>query len=170
VVTDAAWAARLRQVRALTGGLLHPMAAYALHRGLQTLAVRVRAQQQNAQALAEWFLGHEGIAGVRYPGLPGQDPHGLIGRQMSGAGSMLAIQVEGGYAAASTVLTALRLVVHAVSLGGVDTLAQHPASLTHRPVAEGAKPGQDLLRISVGLEDLTDLQADFDQALRAARR
>jgi len=64
----------------------------------------------------------------------------------------------------------VRLVVHAVSLGGVDTLAQHPASLTHRPVAEGAKPGQDLLRISVGLEDLADLQADFDQALAAARR
>ena len=170
VVTDPAWAARLRQVRALTGGLLHPMGAYALHRGLQTLAVRVRAQQENAHALAEWFQGHEGNVAVRYPGLPGQDPHGLIGRQMSGPGSMLAIQVDGGYAAASTVLTSLRLVVHAVSLGGVDTLAQHPASLTHRPVAEGAKPGQDLLRISVGLEDLADLRADFDQALAAARR
>lgn len=160
------WAVRLRQIRALTGALLHPLAAYQLHRGLQTLPIRIRAQQTTAAALADWLSTHPGVRHVHYPGIPGADPTGLVGRQMSGPGAVLAIAVEGGFEGARTFLERLTLVGHAVSLGGVDTLAQHPAGLTHRPVAASAKPHADVVRISVGLESLEDLRADLDQALR----
>lgn len=163
IATGAAWARRLRQVRALTGGLLHPMAAYQLHRGLQTLPVRVRAQQESARALADWLAGHELVEEVRYPGLDGQSvPEG----QMQGQGAMVAFRPRGGFAAAAELVTRCELVTHAVSLGGVDTLIQHPASLTHRPVEDSAKPGEDLLRLSVGLEGVEDIRADLDRALR----
>ncbi|PID96770.1 MAG: cystathionine gamma-synthase [Actinomycetales bacterium] len=165
VATTADWAVRLRQIRALTGALLHPLAAYQLHRGLQTLPVRVRAQQERAQALAEWVARHPQVASVNYPGLPGQDPAGLVGRQMSGPGAMVAFTLRGGYAAAAAAVQRTRLITHAVSLGGVDSLIQHPASLTHRPVVEVARPDEGLLRLSVGLEAIEDLQADLARAL-----
>ncbi|MFC3500355.1 trans-sulfuration enzyme family protein [Micromonospora krabiensis] len=163
VACDAEWASRLRQVRALTGAILHPLGAYLLHRGLQTLPVRVRAQQAGAEKLAAWLADHPAVAQVHHPSR--HDPAGLVGRQMSGTGSLLAIEVRGGAPAAATVAGACRLITHAVSLGGVDTLIQHPASLTHRPVEGDAKPAGGLLRISVGLEDPEDLRADLAQAL-----
>ena len=169
VATNDEWAVRLRQVRALTGGLLAPMSAYQLHRGLQTLPVRVRTQQDGAQVVAAWLDRQHGVARVAYPGLPGGDPERLVGRQMSGPGSILAIILEGGYAAAAAFAEACQLVTHAVSLGGVDTLIQHAAALTHRPVAPEARPNAGLLRLSIGLEDPADIIADLDQALRAAR-
>jgi len=165
IATDAQWAQRLRSIRALTGALLYPMAAYQLHRGLQTLPIRVRAQQNNAAQVARFLADHPAVAHVHYPGLPGQDPAGLIGTQMSGPGAMVSVQVHGGYDAAAAVAQQCRLIGHAVSLGGVDTLIQHPASLTHRPVAPDARPNPDVLRISIGLEDAADLIADLDQAL-----
>ncbi|MEV4662236.1 PLP-dependent aspartate aminotransferase family protein [Micromonospora echinofusca] len=163
VACDADWAARLRQVRALTGAILHPLGAYLLHRGLQTLPVRVRAQQAGAEKLAAWLATHPAVAVVHHPSL--HDPAGLVGRQMSGPGSLLAFEVRGGAPAAAAVAKACRLITHAVSLGGVDTLIQHPASLTHRPVEGEAKPCGGLLRISVGLEDAEDLRADLALAL-----
>ncbi|MER6754659.1 PLP-dependent aspartate aminotransferase family protein [Micromonospora echinofusca] len=165
VACDADWAARLRQVRALTGAILHPLGAYLLHRGLQTLPVRVRAQQAGAEKLAAWLATHPAVAVVHHPSL--HDPAGLVGRQMSGPGSLLAFEVRGGASAAAAVANACRLITHAVSLGGVDTLIQHPASLTHRPVEGEAKPCGGLLRVSVGLEDPEDLRADLSQALAA---
>ncbi|WP_327029084.1 PLP-dependent aspartate aminotransferase family protein [Micromonospora sp. NBC_01740] len=163
VACDADWAARLRQVRALTGAILHPLGAYLLHRGLQTLPVRVRAQQAGAEKLAAWLAAHPAVAQVHHPSL--HDPAGLVGRQMNGPGSLLAFEVRGGAPAAAAVANACRLITHAVSLGGVDTLIQHPASLTHRPVEGEAKPCGGLLRVSVGLEDAEDLRADLAQAL-----
>lgn len=164
VATTPEWAVRLRSVRALTGALLHPLAAYQLHRGLQTLPVRVRAQQAGAQVVAEALAVHPAVERVHYPGLSGCDPHGLIGTQMKGPGAMLAIEMAGGFEAAARAVQRTHLVVHAVSLGGVDTLIAHPASLTHRPVANDAKPGANVLRLSVGLEDPDDLVADLTQA------
>lgn len=164
VATTGDWAARLRQVRALTGGLLHPMAAYELHRGLQTLPVRVRAAQGGAEKVATWLSTHPRVARVHYPGL--DDRAGLVGRQMGGPGTMMAFSVRGGSAAAAEVAASCRLITHAVSLGGVDSLIQHPAALTHRPVAAQARPHADILRLSIGLEDPEDLVADLDQALR----
>ncbi|TBN57647.1 PLP-dependent transferase [Glaciihabitans arcticus] len=167
VATNAEWVVRLRQVRALTGGLLHPMAAYLLHRGLRTLPLRVRAQQATAGLLASRLVGHPAIARVLYPGLPGQDPSGLIGRQTEGAGSLIALDL-GGYEAAARFTEACSLITHAVSLGGIDSLVQHPASLTHRPVEASARPGAGIVRLSIGLEHVDDLYEDLLDALEAA--
>lgn len=168
VATDAAWAQKLRRVRAVTGGILHPLAAYLLHRGLQTLPLRIRHQSDSAQKLAEWLSAHPAVARVHYPGLPECDPRQLVGRQMSGPGAVLAFAVRGGGAAAARVAGACELITHAVSLGGVDTLIQHPASLTHRPVQGEAKPHASVLRLSIGLEDADDLRVDLDRALARA--
>ncbi|WP_433012506.1 trans-sulfuration enzyme family protein [Kribbella sp. CA-294648] len=165
VTANAEWTAKLRQVRALTGGLLHPLAAYELHRGLQTLPVRIRAQQASAEKLADWLSTHPAVDYVYYPGLPECDPLGLVGRQLAGPGAVLAFTTAGGYQAAAHVAASLQLITHAVSLGGVDTLIQHPAGLTHRLVAEEAKPHDNLLRLSIGLESSEDLTADLAQAL-----
>ena len=168
VATNQDWVERLRRVRALTGGLLHPMAAYLLHRGLRTLPLRVRAQQQTAQLLAERISAHHAVARVFYPGLPGQDPKGLLGGQLEGPGSIIAVELAGGYDAAARFTESCELIEHAVSLGGIDTLVQHPASLTHRPVAGPAKPGAGIVRLSIGLEHLDDLTDDVMVALAAA--
>ena len=165
VATNADWVSRLRQVRALTGGLLHPLAAYLLHRGLRTLPVRVRAQQETAGELARRLVGHPAIARVLYPGLPGQDPAGLIGTQTAGAGALIALDLVGGYDAASRFAQSCELITHAVSLGGIDSLVEHPASLTHRPVEAHAKPGAAVVRLSIGLEHVEDLYADILAAL-----
>ncbi|WP_082538165.1 PLP-dependent aspartate aminotransferase family protein [Angustibacter sp. Root456] len=159
------WAHRLRSVRAITGALLHPLAAYLLQRGLPTLPLRVRAQQQTACEVAAWLSDHPRVTAVHHPSLAGADPLGLLGRQQAGPGSLLAFEVRGGAAAARAVASGVRLITHAVSLGGVDTLIQHPASLTHRPVEASAKPVGALLRLSCGLEDAADVIADLDQAL-----
>ncbi len=168
VATNGEWAARLRQIRALTGAVLYPMAAYEFHRGLQTLAVRVRAAQAGAQQIAAWLSTHPAIERVYYPGL--DDPRGLVGRQQRGPGAMVAFTLRGGFEAAAAVASSCELITHAVSLGGVDSLIQHPAALTHRIVTADARPGDHLLRLSVGLEDPADLVADLDRALGAAER
>ncbi|MFZ5846661.1 MAG: trans-sulfuration enzyme family protein [Actinomycetota bacterium] len=164
VACDEEWAAMLRPVRALTGGILHPFAAYLLHRGLRTLPIRVRAQQETAAALAGRLAAHDAVAAVHYPGADA-DPHGVLGRQMHGTGSILALDLHGGYDAAATFVESVSLATHAVSLGGVDTLVQHPASLTHRPVAPEARPHAGVVRISVGLEHVDDLTVDLLHAL-----
>lgn len=174
VATNAEWASLLRQVRVATGALLHPLAGYLLHRGLQTLPLRVRAAQAGAQYLAEKLAAHPAVASVRYPGLPGQDTQGLLGRQLKGPGALLAFELRGGYEAAASLLARVRLFTSAVSLGSIDSLIQHPAGLTHRVVDESARdksgisPG--LLRVSVGLEAPEDLWADLSQALEQVER
>jgi methionine-gamma-lyase len=168
VASSPEWATRLRQVRAVTGGILTPWPAYLLHRGLATLPVRVRAQQSTAHKVAAGLAEHELVRTVRYPGLPECDPHGLVGTQMSGPGSLLAFELRSAEHA-ERVPAAVRMITHAVSLGGVDTLIQHPAGLTHRPVAPEAKPHASLLRVSVGLEDATDILGDLVQAIEGTR-
>jgi methionine-gamma-lyase len=160
----------LRRVRAITGGLLHPLAAYLLHRGLATLPVRMRAQQATAQRVATWLAAHPAIEKVHYPGLDG-DPRGLIGdtAQFRGTGAMISVTLRGGYEAAKAFTSGVRMFTHAVSLGGVESLLQHPAALTHRPVAGEAKPDQALVRLSIGLEGYDDIVADLGAALDAIR-
>jgi methionine-gamma-lyase len=165
VATSTEWAAKLRPVRAITGGILHPLAGYLLHRGLATLPIRVRAQQETARQLAEWLTTLSGVRTVYYPGLAACDPEGLVGRQMRGPGAMISLDLVGGYAHAAQMIKRLRLFTHAVSLGGVDSLIQHPAGLTHRIVAEDARPNPGIVRLSIGLEDVADLRADLDQAI-----
>jgi methionine-gamma-lyase len=159
------WGARLRTVRILTGALLHPLAAYLLHRSLPTLPLRVRESQERARVLAGLLVEHPAVTRVLYP-----EPDGL---QLRGPGAVLAFELAGGLDAAASVMSAVRLVTPAVSLGAADTLIQHPAGLTHRlldpdaRVAAGITDG--LLRLSVGLEDVHDLWADLEQALSVVR-
>ncbi|MBI4171735.1 MAG: PLP-dependent transferase [Actinobacteria bacterium] len=172
VTTSRDRAARLRQVRILTGGVLHPMGAYLLHRSLPTLPFRVREAETRAQIVAERLAADPRVTRVLFPGLPGQDPKGLLGRQLRGPGSVIAFEVKGGFEAAARLLASLRLMTPAVSLGSTDTLIQHPAALTHRLVEPAAKAEagitDGLLRISVGLEDVDDLWADLSRGLAAA--
>ncbi|MEN9621470.1 MAG: hypothetical protein RL499_1663 [Actinomycetota bacterium] len=170
VASSAAWAEAIRPVRAITGGLLHPLGAYLLHRGLPTLALRVRAQQATAGELASLLVEHPAVARVHYPALTGADPRGLLGAQLRGPGAMLTLELGGGYAAAERFIGGLQLFTHAVSLGGVDSLVQHPASLTHRPVAPDARPGAGVVRLSIGLEAGVDLWRDLEAALAQASR
>jgi cystathionine beta-lyase/cystathionine gamma-synthase len=165
VVTSPELARTLRPLRVVTGGVMDPFTAYLMLRGVGTLPIRMREQQRVAGEIARWLVDQPAISRVFYPGLPGADPTGLIGRQMSGPGAMLAFEMVGGFDAAEKVCGALRLITHAVSLGGIDTLIEHPASLTHRVVTESAQPHEAVLRISAGLEDPADLIADLAQAL-----
>jgi cystathionine beta-lyase/cystathionine gamma-synthase len=172
VACSEAHAQTLRQVRAATGALLHPLAAYLLHRGLPTLKLRVEAAQASARVLAERLAAHPQVRRVNYPGLGTVKHAHLLGTQLRGPGSLMSFELRGGHAAASACLQALELHTVAVSLGSVDSLIQHPAGLTHRVVApevlaaHGIGPGT--LRLSVGLEDVEDLWADLQRGLQAA--
>ena len=161
VATTRGRGARLRQVRILTGAVLHPLAAYLLHRSLPTLPFRVRAAQATAHLLSDRLSAHPAVTRVLYPEADG--------RQLRGPGAVLAFEVEGGFEAAATVMDALELITSAVSLGATDTLIQQPAGLTHRLVDEDVKAElgitDGLLRLSVGLEDVDDLWADLVRAL-----
>ncbi|HEX5746471.1 MAG TPA: PLP-dependent aspartate aminotransferase family protein [Archangium sp.] len=173
VATNAVWAARLRQVRIATGGVLHPEAGYMLHRGLATLPVRVRESQRGAMFLAQRLASHPAVLRTWYPGLAGCDPEGLIGRQMRGPGCLLSFEVVGGAKAAAQVMERVELLTPAVSLGSVDSLIQHPASLTHRVVDEKHREASGIcagmLRVSVGLESPEDLWADLQRALEGVQ-
>lgn len=169
VACSEAWAKRLREVRVYTGAILHPLAAYLLHRGLTTLPLRVLRSQETAGILAERLDAHPVVDRVFYPAIEGGDPLSLIGRQMDGPGSMLSFEVRGGFEAAGRLMRSLKLITPAVSLGSVDTLIQHPAGLTQRVVSEEARAAggvsAGLLRVSLGLEAPEDLWADLEQAL-----
>lgn len=160
----------IKHIRALTGGLIHPLAAYLLQRGLPTLALRVERAQATAQVIA-WRLAEDPrVRGIHYPGLPGQDPRGLLGRQMGGPGSVLSFELASDDPAVMRAFVgALRLVTPAVSLGSTDTLIQPPSVLTHRVVdaadREHAGISAGLLRLSIGLEDARDVWADIERAL-----
>ncbi|MEL6614720.1 MAG: PLP-dependent transferase [Bacteroidota bacterium] len=162
VACSETWAGALREVRILTGANLHPLAAYLLHRGLPTLPVRMRRAEETATTLAARLHAHEAVSHVYHPSIPGRDPLGLVGTQMSGPGAMLSFELAGGFEAADQLMRALRVITPAVSLGSTDTLIQHPAGLTQR-VASGEAgaitPG--LLRLAVGLEDADDLWRDL---------
>jgi methionine-gamma-lyase len=164
VAADRDHARRLRQMRMYTGAILHPLAAYLLHRGLSTLPLRVERAQGTAAVLARRLRDHPAVERVHFPGLSTPLP-----RRMRGSGSLLAFELCGGAVAAKRFLSRLQIATHAVSLGGVDTLVQHPASFSHRLVdpqtQEAAGISQGLVRVSVGLEDPEDLWGDFDQAL-----
>lgn len=153
VACDEEFARTLRQVRFATGGVLHPLAGYLLLRGLATLPVRVRAASGTAAELVRRLATDPRIARVHYPRI---------------GGAMIAFEVYGD---PHDVIAGVRLITPAVSLGSVDTLIQHPASISHRIVAEGdrrsAGVSDRLLRMSVGLEDVEDLWRDLTQALSA---
>lgn len=161
----------LRHVRAATGALLHPLAAYLLHRGLPTLPMRVLRAQETAAELATRLAGHAAVEKVFYPGRGTVANDHLVTTQMRGPGALLAFRVYGGHEAAARVMSRVRLFTAAVSLGSVDSLIQHPAGLTHRGLDDATRAStgisDDLLRASIGIEHVDDLWADLEQALAA---
>ncbi len=163
------------QVAKLHGPTLDPFACWLLHRGLKTLALRVRRASDNAQALAQWLLWQPQVSRVDYPGLPKHPGHEVANKQMKGGfGAMLSLELAGGLEAGAKFCEALELITRGVSLGGVESLIQHPASMSHlrTPAEVKAALGitDGLLRFSVGIEDLPDLQADLERGFEAASR
>lgn len=161
------------QVAKLQGPTLDPFAAWLLHRGLKTLPLRMKRACDNAQALAQWLTWHPLVARVDYPGLPEHPGHAVAAAQMKGGfGAMLGFEVRGGLAAGQRLCEALKIITRGVSLGGVESLIQHPASMSHLrtpPEVKAALGISDgLLRFSVGIEDEPDLQADLSAGLEAA--
>jgi cystathionine gamma-synthase len=156
---------RIRTVRAQVGGTLGSFEAWLLLRGMRTLYLRVRAASAAAQRIAEHFDGHPLVAQVLYAGLPGAQGHAVSRRQMDGGfGGMLSIRARGGEAAAVAVAAHTVLWKRATSLGGVESLIEHRASVE----GSGTPAPPDLLRLSVGIEDAGDLIADLEQALQRA--
>ncbi len=168
VCTKPEQAERFRFVQKCTGGILSPFESYLLLRGVKTLAVRMKQHDANGRAVAEFLAGHKAVKKVFYPGLADHPQHELATRQQSGFGSMLSLEL-GSLERANAFAKRLRLGYLAESLGGVETLICHPATMTHAAIgAEGrARLGitDGLMRISVGIEDVEDIIADLDQAL-----
>ncbi|MDP3083746.1 MAG: PLP-dependent transferase, partial [Rubrivivax sp.] len=155
--------ARVKRVRHTLGQILGPFEAYLLIRGMRTLDLRVRAACASAMELATRLSNHAAIAHVLYPGLPTHSGHELAKRQMQGGfGGMLSIRVRAGEQAAITAAAGVKLWKRATSLGGVESLIEHRASIE----GAGSPVPPDLLRLSVGLEDCADLIADLEQALQ----
>jgi methionine-gamma-lyase len=155
------------------GPVLGPMDAYLVRRGLRTLPQRVRQQNASALALAEFLENHEHVSRVYYPGLPTFPQHALAKRQMDGFGGMLSFEIDGGHAAGVRFVESVEVATLAVSLGGTETLVQHPASMTHGPLTDEERKvsgiSDGLIRVSVGLEYVEDLITDFGRALKKAR-
>ena len=161
---DAAWT-RIGSLRRNFGAILGPFEAFLLLRGLRTLDLRVRAASRNAAELAERLSNHRHVAAVLYPGLPHHPGHDVAARQMEGGFShMLSIRVRGGEASAVATAAGVQLWKRATSLGGVESLIEHRASIE----GPGTPCPPDLLRLSAGIEDVEDLFADLDQALARA--
>ncbi|MBX9934248.1 MAG: aminotransferase class V-fold PLP-dependent enzyme [Methylobacterium sp.] len=161
---DATWE-RIGSIRSGSGAILGPFEAYLLMRGLRTLHLRVAAQSTAAAELAQRFRRHPGILAVLYPGLPEDPGHAVAARQMEGGfGFMLSIRVRAGEDAAIATAARVRLWKRATSLGGVESLIEHRASVE----GAGSPCPPDLLRLSVGIESVEDLYADLDAALRMA--
>jgi cystathionine beta-lyase/cystathionine gamma-synthase len=156
----------LLKTRRFTGGILGPFDAWLVLRGVKTLAVRMEAHQRNAFAVARFLEGHPRVARVFYPGLENHPQHALAARQMRGFSGMVTVEVKGGHEAARKFVGALRVFTSAVSLGGVESLAEIPYFLTHQSM-QGTTVAIDpaTVRLSVGLEHADDLIADLDQAL-----
>ena len=171
VVRDDAMYRRIKPTLNLFGGTMDPHQAWLILRGVRTLPLRVERSQENALTLARFLRNHPMVTWVLYPGLPDHPQHELARTQMDGFGSMIAIGVKGGLEGGKIVMNSVRLFTLAVSLGGVESLIEHPASMTHAgmPKKEREAAGilDELVRISVGCEHVDDIREDLDQALNA---
>lgn len=152
---------RVRDIQRLEGGVAGPFDAWLALRGLRTLAVRLAVQAENAATLAAFLVAHPAVREVRYPGLPGHPNHEVAARQMRAFGAMLSFRLAGGEGAARAVAGRVRLFTRATSLGGVESLIEHRASIE----PPGGPTPADLLRVSVGIEHVDDLMDDLSEAL-----
>lgn len=148
------------------GAVPGPFDAYLTLRGLKTLVLRMQRHSENAAAIAEFLAGHPAVSSVLYPGLPGHPGHEVAARQMRGFGGMVSLRMRGGRAAAEKLCAQTSVFILAESLGGVESLIEHPSAMTHASTAGSQlEVPDDLVRLSVGIEDVADLLADLDQAL-----
>ena len=151
------------------GPTLSPFNAWVFLKGLETLNLRMRAHSDQALALAQWLVDHPAVSRVHYSGLPDHPQHALAARQQSGFGGIVSFEVEGGRQAAWSVVDATEMLSITANLGDVRSTITHPATTTHGRVApeqrEAMGIGEGLIRISVGLEDLVDIQTDLDRGL-----
>ncbi len=173
IVTREEDGERLHFIQKSIGAILSPFDSFLVTRGIKTLAIRMERHEENTRRIAEFLDGRAEVKALHYPGLPSHPQHELARRQAGGFGGIVAFDL-GGYAEAKAFLDGLRLCLLAESLGGVETLISHPASMTHAsvPVEERARIGitDGLVRISVGIEDAEDLIADLAGGLAAAGR
>jgi len=172
VLGSAAIIDGIRSLQAVTGAVVDPFAAYLLVRGLKTFALRVERQNANAQALAEFLAKHPRVTAVHYPGLPSHPQHEVARRQMKGFGGVVSFEVKGDEKATSRIVDACRIPQIAPSLGGVESLIEQPALMsfyeltTEERLSVGIK--DNLIRYSVGIEDVEDLIADLANALKCS--
>lgn len=170
VTADADLGQRIKFLQNSVGGVMGPFDAFLANRGLKTLALRMRAHCENAMAVARWLQTRAGVARVIYPGLIAHTQHDLAARQMPGGfGGMVTVVLDGDLERTRRVLEGVEVFTLAESLGGVESLVNHPAIMTHasvpREVREAGGVSDSLIRLSVGVEDVDDLIADLDQAL-----
>lgn len=169
VTSDAALAERIGFLQNALGGVPSPFDCYLVLRGLKTLGVRVRQQMASAQVIAAKLEQHPAVARVHYPGLASHPDHALAARQMRGPGGMISLDLRGGLDAAVSFLKRLQIFACAESLGGVESLAEHPAIMTHASVPPEARAAlgitEGFVRLSIGLEAEADLWADIERAL-----
>lgn len=148
------------------GAVPGPFDAYLTMRGLKTLVLRMQRHSENATAVAEFLAGHPAVSAVLYPGLPSHPGHEVAARQMRGFGGMVSVRMRGGRAAARDLCANTKVFILAESLGGVESLIEHPSAMTHASTAGSQlEVPDDLVRLSVGIEDAADLLADLEQAL-----
>jgi cystathionine beta-lyase/cystathionine gamma-synthase len=173
ITRDAELATRLAFLQNAIGAVPSPMDCYLVLRGLKTLPIRMQRHAETAGELARRLERAAGVRRVHYPGLPSHPQHALCKRQMQSGGGMISVELEGGIAQARGFLGALELFTLAESLGGVESLAEHPALMTHASipadVRHGLGIGDSLVRLSVGLEHVEDLWRDLERGLHAAR-
>jgi cystathionine gamma-synthase len=152
------------------GAVPGPFDAYLTMRGLKTLVLRMQRHSENALAVAEFLAGHPSVSTVLYPGLPTHPGHQIATRQMRGFGGMVSVRMRAGRAAAQDLCASTRVFILAESLGGVESLIEHPSAMTHASTAGSQlEVPDDLVRLSVGIEDIADLLSDLEQALGSAR-
>jgi methionine-gamma-lyase len=172
IAKDEALYKKLRSVMVTLGFNMDPHQAYLVIRGVKTLSIRIDRAQESAMKIATYLENHPKVDWVKYPGLASHPQHELAKVQMDGFGSMISFELKGGIEAGRKLMNSVEMAILAVSLGGVETLIQHPASMTHSKVsAEGKEKAgitDGLVRYSVGIEDVSDLIADLDQALEKA--
>jgi len=166
VCTDAATAEQLAFLQNAVGAVPGPFDAWLTLRGVKTLGVRMDRHSANAARIADWLTEHDRVVDVAYPGLASHPGHDVAAKQMDAFGGMISFRVAGGIDAAKQVAEATKLFFLAESLGGVESLIEHPGIMTHASVAGTVlEVPDDLLRLSVGIEDVDDLLADLDRAL-----
>jgi cystathionine gamma-synthase len=172
VCGDREWVRRIYHYREITGAALDPMAAFLLIRGMKTLHLRIRQQNESASRIARWLQGHPSVASVFYPGLETHLHHDIASRQMRGYGGVLSFMLKGGFEAVRQVLPKLRLARRAANLGSVETIAGPPATTSHVECSAEEREAmgipEGLIRYSVGIEDTEELIADLSQALESA--